>query len=97
MFEAVKQKLEGEILKLKDIRDKCPRKKEKKASLSLPCGRQKVLKYRCIRVSYKSRNTVGLSLVKISRKLEKIVLSLEKSPTLAKKTAKEPVRDKGEI
>jgi len=75
-FEAVKQKLEGEILKLKDIRDKSPRKKKKEMW-------QKVLKYRWIRVSYKSRNTVGLFLFKIFRKLEKIALSLEQSPTLA--------------
>ena len=29
-FEAVKQKLEGKILTLKNIRDKCPREKKKK-------------------------------------------------------------------
>ena len=28
IFEAVKKKLEGEILKMHNIRDKCPKKKE---------------------------------------------------------------------
>ena len=46
IFEAVKQKLEGEILKQHNIRVKTQMSQveegENEASLSLPCGRQKL-------------------------------------------------------
>ena len=55
LFEAVKQKLEGEILKL---RNKCPKKKEKEIRhpyISLPCGRQKC----CFQIYWDAKTQSG--------------------------------------